>query len=70
MKARKLDEDFNGSPRVDQLSETYLMALYDREIGRLLREGAISMKTVRTARADSVSPPIVGEPGVSFFPPL
>ncbi len=51
VKARKLDEDFNGSPRVDQLSETYLMALYDREIGRLLREGAISMETVRTARA-------------------
>lgn len=51
VKARKLDEDFNGSPRVDQLSETYLMALYDREIGRLLREGAMSMETVRTARA-------------------
>jgi II/X family phage/plasmid replication protein len=51
VKARKLDEDFNGTPRVDQLSETYLTAVYDREIGRLLREGAHSMETVRTAKA-------------------
>jgi hypothetical protein len=50
VKARKLDEDFNGSPRVDQLSETYLIALYDREIRRLLREGASSMETVRNAK--------------------
>jgi hypothetical protein len=47
VKARKLDDDFGHAPLVSELDEAYLLAIYDREVARLLREGGPTMKTVR-----------------------
>lgn len=47
VKARKLDDDFAHPPTVGELTEAYLVAVYDREVARLLREGSATMQTVR-----------------------
>jgi II/X family phage/plasmid replication protein len=47
IKAAKLDRDFGFVPTVQQVSDEYLVAIYDREVARLLREGHSTMKTVR-----------------------
>jgi II/X family phage/plasmid replication protein len=47
VKARKLDDDFKHPPTVREMTEAYLVALHDREVARLLREGGATMKTVR-----------------------
>jgi II/X family phage/plasmid replication protein len=48
VKARKLDDDFKHPPTVREMTEAYLVTVHDREVARLLREGAAIMKTVRT----------------------
>lgn len=50
IKARKLDEDFEHAPTVAEVTEAYLLQIYDREVLRLLREGGTAMKTVRKHR--------------------
>lgn len=45
--ADKLDFDFGNQPRVDEVTDSYLMELHDKEIQRLLREGKSGMQTVR-----------------------
>jgi II/X family phage/plasmid replication protein len=50
VKARKLDDDFKHPPTVREMTEAYLVALHDREVARLLREGGATMKTVRKHR--------------------
>jgi II/X family phage/plasmid replication protein len=47
VKARKLDDDFKHPPMVREMTEAYLVAIHDREVARLLREGGATMKTVR-----------------------
>lgn len=47
VKARKLDDDFGHPPTVGEVTEAYLLTVYDREVARLLREGSSTMKTVR-----------------------
>jgi II/X family phage/plasmid replication protein len=47
VKAKKLDEDFNGKPSVCQISTEYLRRLHEREVSKLIREGEYEMKTVR-----------------------
>ena len=50
VKARKLAEDFQGKPRVVQVTQSYLEDVHDREAARLLREAKHEMETVRTSR--------------------
>ena len=50
IKARKLDEDFGHQPSVAEVTEAYLLKVYDREVLRLLREGGAAMRTVRKHR--------------------
>jgi II/X family phage/plasmid replication protein len=47
IKARKLDDDFGHKPTVVEVTEDYLKPVHDREMARLIREGASPMKTVR-----------------------
>lgn len=49
--ASKLDYDFGKRPLVSEVTEEYLASVYDREIGRLMREGKSEMNTVRESRA-------------------
>lgn len=49
--ASKLDYDFGKKPLVSDVTEEYLRSVYDREIGRLMREGKSEMNTVRESRA-------------------
>jgi II/X family phage/plasmid replication protein len=49
--ADKLDFDFNHQPRVDEVSDAYLMGVHDHEIQRLLKEGKSGMHTVRLSKA-------------------
>lgn len=51
IKARKLDEDFEHPPTVAEVTQDYIMKVYDREVFRLLREGAAAVQTVRKHRA-------------------
>ncbi len=51
IKARKLDTDFKGPPKVGQLTEGYITDLFDREIAKMLREGQTAYEIVRTAEA-------------------
>lgn len=48
--ADKLDADFGHKPLVREVTDDYLMALHDREIKRLLREGNEAMQTVRNSK--------------------
>jgi hypothetical protein len=50
IKAAKLDRDFGGPPTVGQLTDAYVIGVYDREVARLLREGGLAMRTVRKHR--------------------
>jgi II/X family phage/plasmid replication protein len=47
VKAKKLDTDHDGKPRVEQVSDDYLRSLHYREVRRLVREGEADVKTVR-----------------------
>jgi II/X family phage/plasmid replication protein len=47
VKARKLDDDHKHPPTVREMTEAYLVAVHEREVARLLREGGATMKTVR-----------------------
>jgi II/X family phage/plasmid replication protein len=49
--ADKLDADFGHKPLVQEVTDEYLMALHDREVKRLLREGKEAMQTVRHSKA-------------------
>lgn len=51
--ADKLDADFGRKPLVREVTDEYLMALHDREMKRLLREGKDGMDTVRLSKAVS-----------------
>lgn len=58
--ARKLDDDYRestgsttGKPPVWWITQDYLERVHDREAGRLLREGASDMQTVRNNRSVS-----------------
>lgn len=43
--------DFDRHPRVDEVLDTYLEGMHDKEIERILREGKQGMNTVRTTDA-------------------
>lgn len=47
VKAKKLDTDHFGKPRVEQVSDDDLRSLHYREVRRLVREGEADVKTVR-----------------------
>lgn len=47
VKAKKLDTDHEGKPRVDRVSDDYFRSLHYREVRRLVREGEADVKTVR-----------------------
>lgn len=47
----KFQYDFGCNPKVEEVTDEYLQALYDKEVERLLREGKQGMDTVRTSRA-------------------
>lgn len=49
--AEKLDYDFDRKPKVHEISTEYLQAVFDKEIGRLLREGSGAVQIVRTSLA-------------------
>ena len=49
IKAHKLRYDFNGLPKVKEISLKYLQQLYDTEIKRFLKEGIKDMEIVRDA---------------------
>lgn len=49
--AEKLDYDFGHKPKVHEITTAYLQALFDKEIGRLLREGSEGVQIVRTSLA-------------------
>ena len=49
--ASKLDYDFGKRPLVSEVNREYLEQVYDREMGRLMREGKSGMDTVRESRA-------------------
>ena len=49
--APKLEYDFGKCPRVDEVSDSYLQQVFDREVEKLLREGKQGMDSVRTNRA-------------------
>jgi II/X family phage/plasmid replication protein len=51
IKARKLDTDFNGPPKVGQFTESYITDLFDREVAKMLREGETASEIVRTSEA-------------------
>lgn len=48
--ADKLDFDFGNKPTVDDVTEKYLVGVFDYEIERFLREGKDSMSLARTNR--------------------
>lgn len=48
IKARKLDADFDGLPRVGLVRDDYLTQLHDLEVERLVRDGSSQLRTVRT----------------------
>ena len=47
VKARKLDDDHDGKPRVSEVSADYLRKLHYSEVRQLVREGDAEVKTVR-----------------------
>jgi II/X family phage/plasmid replication protein len=47
VKARKLDEDHQGKPSVEQVQDSYLEDLHYREVRRLVREGEADVEIVR-----------------------
>lgn len=49
IKAPKLKRDFNGYPKVKDVSDEYIAGVHDQNTARVLREGEAEMKTVRTA---------------------
>lgn len=49
--AEKLDYDFGHKPKVHEITTAYLQAVFDKEIGRLLREGNGAVQIVRTSLA-------------------
>lgn len=49
--AEKLDYDFGKKPRVREITTEYLQAVFDKEMGRLLREGQGGVQIVRTSLA-------------------
>lgn len=49
--AEKLDYDFGHKPKVNEITTAYLKAVFDKEIGRLLREGNGAVQIVRTSLA-------------------
>lgn len=49
--AEKLDYDFGKKPRVHEVTTEYLQAVFDKEMGRLLREGQDGVQIVRTSLA-------------------
>ncbi len=51
IKARKLDTDFQGPPKVGQLTESYITDFFDQEIAKMLREGETASEIVRTSEA-------------------
>lgn len=50
IKARKLRADYGHQPLVSELSREYVELLHDREVFKLLKEGAEEMETVRKHR--------------------
>lgn len=50
IKARKLQQDFEGKPRVKEVESAWLCEVHDREVTRLLREAQGEMEIVRTHR--------------------
>lgn len=48
IKSVKLDHDFGGLPQVKFITDNYILGVYQVEMGRLIREGAEGMKSVRT----------------------
>jgi II/X family phage/plasmid replication protein len=50
---RKLKDDFGGWPRVDEVSDSYMPGLYDREVAAFLGQSQASMDIVRTHKAVS-----------------
>jgi len=48
--ANKLDFDFGHKPRVEEVTDEYLMRTFDYEIDRLLREGQTGLGLARTNR--------------------
>lgn len=49
--AEKLDYDFGHKPKVSEITPGYLQSVFDKEIGRLLREGKGATHIVRTSLA-------------------
>lgn len=49
--AEKFDNDFGHKPKVKEITTAYLQAVFDKEIGRLLREGNGAVQIVRTSLA-------------------
>ena len=49
--AEKLDYDFGHKPKVREVTTEYLQAVFDKEMGRLLREGSEGVNVVRTSLA-------------------
>jgi II/X family phage/plasmid replication protein len=49
LKAKVLDEHFNGDPRVACVTRAWVEHMYDRLVGRVLRDGRSGMEVVRTA---------------------
>ena len=47
----KFQYDFGKNPKVEDVTDTYLQEVYDREVEKLLREGKQGMDTVRETRA-------------------
>lgn len=47
VKAKKLDTDHGGKPRVQDVSDDWIRSLHYREVRRLIREGDSDVKTVR-----------------------
>lgn len=49
--AEKLEYDFGHKPKVKEITTEYLQAVFDKEIGRLLREGKGAVQIVRNSMA-------------------
>jgi II/X family phage/plasmid replication protein len=49
--AEKFNYDFGHMPKVSEITTEYLQAVFDKEMARLLREGAASIGKVRTSLA-------------------
>ncbi|PRC91038.1 phage/plasmid replication protein, II/X family [Solimicrobium silvestre] len=47
----KLQYDYEKNPRVDEVTDSYLAQVYDKEVEKLLREGKQGMDTVKETRA-------------------